>query len=384
MTVNVPLEVGSASTTVEVSVEQAQLQTENANISTNFETKQIQEIPNPGGDVTYIAQTAPGVTMSNSAGGGFGNFSTFGLPGTSNLFTINGNDYNDPFLNLNNTGSSNLLLGGNELQEISVVNNAYTGEYGRQAGSQIDYTTKSGSNSFHGNAVYNWTGRYLNANDPLLNAAGQPRPFENNNQWAASLGGPVIKDKLFFFVNTEGIRYIFGAVKSVTTPTLAFENYTLGNIAGKGAPTIAFYQNAFKLWNAAPGIRAAVPNPQSCSGNGLPATGLLASDVVHPVLDGQFPPRAIKSGCSRPESIIPSATTTKYSAACSLIAAPSRPTRTSLAPTFDTFSTQPQNEGQLNYTHVFNPTVVNNFIGSVLQGTRRFSAPSPPRLPRWP
>jgi hypothetical protein len=186
---NAALEVGLGTTTVEVSAENlAQLQTENANISTVFETRQIQEVPNPGGDVTYVAQTAPGVTMSTTAGGGYGNFSTFGLPGTSNLFTMNGNDYNDPFLNLNNSGSSNLLLGGNELQEVSVVNNAYTGQYGRQAGSQVDYSTKSGTNSWHGNAVYNWTGRYLNANDPILKGttpAGSPlpdRPFENNNQ----------------------------------------------------------------------------------------------------------------------------------------------------------------------------------------------------------
>ena len=156
VTVNATLEIGSGSTTVEVNEETgAQLQTENANISTNFETKQIQEVPNPGGDITYVAQTAPGVTMNNATGGGYGNFSTFGLPATSNLFTINGNDYNDPFLNLNNSGSSNLLLGGNELQEVSVTNNAYTGQYGRQAGSQVDYTTKSGTNSWHGDAVYN-------------------------------------------------------------------------------------------------------------------------------------------------------------------------------------------------------------------------------------
>ena len=131
------LEVGSSSTTVEVSAENGtQLQTENANISTSYAIKQIQEVPNPGGDVTYVAQTAPGVTMNNATGGGYGNFSTFGLPATSNLFTINGNDYNDPFLNLNNSGASNLLLGGNELQEVAVTNNAYTGQYGRQAGSQ--------------------------------------------------------------------------------------------------------------------------------------------------------------------------------------------------------------------------------------------------------
>ena len=118
----------------------ALLQTEDANISSNFDTNQIQNIPNPGGDITYVAQTAPGVTMNNSTGGGYGNFSAFGLPGTSNLFTVNGNDYNDAFLNLNNSGSSNLLLGGNELQEVAVVSNGYTGQYGRQAGAQIDYT----------------------------------------------------------------------------------------------------------------------------------------------------------------------------------------------------------------------------------------------------
>ena len=385
VTVNVPLEIGSASTTVEVSVEQAQLQTENANISTNFETKQIQEIPNPGGDVTYIAQTAPGVTMSNSAGGGFGNFSTFGLPGTSNLFTINGNDYNDPFLNLNNTGSSNLLLGGNELQEVSVVNNAYTGEYGRQAASQIDYTTKSGTNSWHGNAVYNWTGRYLNANDPLLNAAGQPRPFENNNQWAASFGGPVIKDKLFFFVNTEGIRYIFGSVKPVTTPTPAFENFTLGNIAGAGAPTIAFYQNMFKLYNSAPGIAAAVPNAKSCSGNGLPATGLLITDQCTQSWTDSTP-----SG--NKEWLLSARIDYSFNDNNKVFGRMkfdrgTQPTYTDVInPAFDTFSTQPQNEGQLNYTHVFNPTVVNNFIGSVLWYSAIFGSvtPSSPALALFP
>ena len=158
---NLKLELGSGAVTVEVTGQGALLQTEDANISSNFDTNQIQNVPNPGGDITYVAQTAPGITMNNSTGGGYGNFSAFGLPGTSNLFTVNGNDYNDAFLNLNNSGSSNLLLGGNELQEVAVVSNAYTGQYGRQAGAQIDYSTKSGANAFHGDAVYNWTGRAL-------------------------------------------------------------------------------------------------------------------------------------------------------------------------------------------------------------------------------
>jgi hypothetical protein len=368
---NAALEVGSGTTTVEVSAENlAQLQTENANISTVFETRQIQEIPNPGGDVTYVAQTAPGVTMSNTAGGGYGNFSTFGLPGTSNLFTMNGNDYNDPFLNLNNSGSSNLLLGGNELQEVSVVNNAYTGQYGRQAGSQVDYSTKSGTNSWHGNAVYNWTGRYLNANDPILKgttAPGDPipdRPFENNNQWAASFGGPIKKDKAFFFVNTEGIRYIFGSVKPATVPTSEFQSYVMGNIPQDGA-TQAFYQNLFKLWNAAPGIVTATPNANSCSMNGIAATGILAADQCTQSWTDS-------SAAGNKEFLVSGRLDYSFSDKDKIFGRVKfdrgvQPTYTDVInPTFNTSSTQPQNEGQLNYTHVFSPTIVNNFIGSVL------------------
>jgi len=104
-TVNLAMELGDTTTTVEVTGEGNLLQTENANIATTFDTRTVQSIPNPGNDITYIAQTAPGVAMNTSSGPGYGNFSAFGLPGTSNLFTVNGNDYNDPFLNLNNSGA---------------------------------------------------------------------------------------------------------------------------------------------------------------------------------------------------------------------------------------------------------------------------------------
>ncbi|MGC1905779.1 MAG: carboxypeptidase regulatory-like domain-containing protein [Candidatus Acidiferrum sp.] len=127
LTVDVSLELGVSTTTIEVTEQPPMLQTENANITTTFDTRTVRNIPNPGNDITYIAQTAPGVSMNTSSGNGYGNFSAFGLPGTSNLFTINGNDYNDPFLNLNNSGASNLLLGGNDVQEVSVVSNGYTG-----------------------------------------------------------------------------------------------------------------------------------------------------------------------------------------------------------------------------------------------------------------
>jgi Carboxypeptidase regulatory-like domain len=373
VTANLSLDVGGTSETIEVTGAAPLLQTEDANISTNFETQQIREIPNPGGDITYIAQTAPGVVM-NSNGFGYGNFSTFGLPGTSNLFTVNGNDYNDPFFNLNNSGSSNLTLGGNELQQVSVVSNAYTGQYGRQAGSQIDYATRSGSNAWHGNAVYNWTGRYLNANDPVLIAgfttqgkAAPPRPFENNNQWAASIGGPILKNKAYFFFNTEGIRYIFATVNQTFVPTQAFETATLANIP-QDAATQAFYNNMFSLYNNAPGIA----NAQAGGGCGLLAGNApcteswktAASSGNHEYLiTGRF-----DLSISDKDKIFGR---TKFDRGV-------QPTYTDLInPAFDTFSTQPQDEGQLNYTHVFSPNVVNNFIGSVLYYSALFGNIAP-------
>jgi hypothetical protein len=384
-TANVALEVGSTTTTVEVTAQGGLLQTENANITTDFNTKQIQETPNPGGDITYIAQVAPGVAMNSSTGGGFGNFSTFGLPATSNLFTINGNDYNDAFLNLNNSGSSNLLLGGNEMQEVAVVNNAYTGQYGRQAASQIDYSTKSGTNAFHGDAIYNWTGRYLNANPPLAKATvapGQPlppRPFENNNQWAAALGGPIIKNKVFFFVNTEGIRYIFGSIHNVTVPTPAFQSFVLGNIP-KDAATQAFYQNAFKLYNAAPGIGNAVPQTpsNSCVALAVPG-GVCGETFTQSVSNGNH------------EWLLTGRVDYNINDKNQLfgrfkVDRGVQPTYTdSINPIFNDNSIQPQDEGQLNFTHTFSPTVVNNFIGSLLWYSALFGSTNPgPSLALFP
>jgi hypothetical protein len=369
---NVKLELGQTSSTIEVTAAAPVLQTEDANITTNFGTQAILEIPNPGNDITYIAQTAPGVTMGS--GFGYGNFSAFGLPGTANLFTINGNDYNDPFDNLNNSGSSNLLLGGNDVQEVAVVSNGYTGQYGRQAGAQVDYTTKSGSNSWHGNMIYNWTGRYLNANDALFNLSDVPRPFMNNNQWAASLGGPIKKDKAFFFLETEGIRYIFGSASTNFTPTPAFESYVLGNIP-QNAPTVAFYQNVFNLYNGASGIKNAVAVPGSCDAT-LPSfptpTGPSTSCL-------QSWTTSLSNG--NKEWLLIGRVDYDFSANDKIFGQVkfdrgTQPTSTDpINPAFNADSIQPENDGQLNWTHIFSPTVVNNFVGSVLYYSAVFGSP---------
>ena len=106
ITANLKLVVGNASETIRSIGQAPLLQTEDANISTTLQpSPNLNQLPDPGGDITSYAQTAPGILMNT--GGAYGNFSAFGLPATSNLFTENGNDENDPFLNLNNSGSSN-------------------------------------------------------------------------------------------------------------------------------------------------------------------------------------------------------------------------------------------------------------------------------------
>ena len=133
-------------------------------------------MPNPGNDITYSAQLATG-SVSNTAGGGLGNFSSFGISATANLFTLNGMDDNDPFLSLNNSGATNLTLGNNEVQEVSVTANGYSGEYGTLAGANVAFVTQCGTNQGHGKVSYSWSGSVIDAKSWFNNAVGVQRSF---------------------------------------------------------------------------------------------------------------------------------------------------------------------------------------------------------------
>jgi len=252
--VNAKLEVGTASgTVVEVNAAAEILQTEAADMTTAFDKNLVANMPNGGNDLTAIAYTTPGVTMNS--GGGYGNFNVEGLPATSNVFTIDGENQMDPFMNLNNSGPTNLMLGKNSIEEATVVTNAYSGQYGQQAGAQVNFVSKGGTNAIHGNLQYQWTGRVLDANDWFNTefTPNTPRPFANNNQWAASLGGPIKKDKTFFFLDTEGIRYIVPATDTVQIPTAQFLTDTITNLGlvGASTATVNTYKAAQTIWNAA-------------------------------------------------------------------------------------------------------------------------------------
>src|ERR1700728_5092975 len=373
---NVKLELGSGSVTVEVTGQGALLQTENANISTSIETAEIENLPNPGGDLSNIAQTAPGVAM-NSTGSGYGNFSAFGLPGTANLFTINGNDYNDPFLNLNNSGASNLLLGSNEIQEVSVISNAYTGQYGRQAGAQIDYATKSGGNAYHGDAVYYYNAGGMNGTDYFDGYTP-----EVNNQWGAGLGGPIIKDKVFFYVNTEGLRYSLGAGADVAYPTAAFEDYVMSQIPSTAT---SFYNNMFSLYNGSPHYAAANANPIGVqNNNGVGSCGSLNGFGINQAgqTDACVGTVFQNNPNGNQEWLLSGRVDWDIDENNKIFGRTKLERRTQptynnhITAIFNVHSIQPQDEGKLNYTHVFSPNVVNNLVGSVLWYSAIFQSPN--------
>jgi hypothetical protein len=262
--VKIQLGVQSQTQVVEVSEAASLIQSENANLATTYDRVQLENLPTGGMDMTAYAQTAPGVTLSTGAG--YGNFSAFGLPGTSNLFTINGADNMDPYLNLNNSGASNLTLGANEISEAAVVLNGYTGQYGRQAGAQVNYVTRSGANAFHGNASWLFNERKLNAADWFQNAnypdptsSADRRPFAVSNAWAWSIGGPVKKNKMFFYFDHEGLRYVLSPGGSpVYIPTTDFATYVLNNLKATNPAAVPIYQNAFDLYGNSSGASHAL------------------------------------------------------------------------------------------------------------------------------
>ena len=362
--------------------------TQNVALATSFTEQQIQELPTPGGDVTTVAFTAPGVVVN--AGGAYGNFSSDGLPGISNLFVLNGFDNQDPFLNLNNSGSSNLTLGQGELAEATVVQNGYNSQYGRAAGAVINYTTKSGGNKFHGMADYNYNGTILNANGWFNQFYGGVRPHAVSNEWAANVGGPIIKDKVFFFGDYEGLHYVLPDTSGpVTFPSPQLQAYVLKNVP---AAAESFYSQAFSAYQSAPAYGKATPvtngsapnqDGQGNLGCGIsgnyPGTGLsfggLAGTVdpgvgtfgtsVPCMTVGQAAANNINIEWLNTDRIDWNVSDKQKLYGRFKVDHGSQPTSTSfINPLFSAVSIQPEYEGQFNDSYVISPTKTNVFVAA--------------------
>jgi hypothetical protein len=375
---DVRLQVATSSTTIEVSAASETIQTGNADVNTTYNAQMIQNLPNPGGDITYFAQTAPGVVMNTQAG--YGNFVADGMPATSNLFTINGTNNNDPFFGINNSGASNLLLGSNDIAEANVINSPYSGQYGQYAGSQITYITKSGTNDFHGDAIYMWNGRYLNANQYFSNQVGLARPFNNFNQWQTGVQGPIWKNRTFFDVDYEGLRNVLPTASTLTlVPSPQFQAATLANLAANGnAAEIPFYKQVFAVYNNAPGVGAAVPVANN--GGCQDFTGLAAG--VPCALQFRTTPPNTNKEYLWSARVDHNFSDVDHGYIRVLRDNGFQPSYTSpFGATFNDQSNQPQMTGQVSETHTFGPNTVNEFKASTLFYAAVFVPSDPPA--RW-
>jgi hypothetical protein len=376
-TVNFSLSPATTEQTVEVTEQSALMSLENPNTTTTLEAETIKNLPNPGHDLSYVAQFAPGALM-NTAGassdfkapGGYGNVEFNGLPATSNGYILDGYDTNDPFLGLNIGLSTNLVLGLDALQEATVNTNSYAVDQGRYGASQINYFTKSGSNRFHGDLYEIWNGSLFNATDAFLHANDTPgniaqKPRSTVNEFGVSVGGPIIKDKLFFFSHYEGVRLALPQVEHAIVPSPAYQQYVLQQlplggsdpITGTPLPAqpqeVAFYQNMFALYSNTAGS----PTPVlSCplDAPGVPTGGCANIRTESMTNDDTENLIVVKIDhtISAKDSVW-----YRFQQDTGLQANPADP----INPIFTTYSPQPQRTLVAGYTRVISPNLVNQF-----------------------
>jgi hypothetical protein len=381
--VNLTLAPNATTETVEVNANNAQLiDTQTSNTTTTFTTEQFENLPAPGGDITTIAYTVPGVVLGAGTQG-FGSIVSDGLPGLSNLVVINGADYSVSLYNIANSGSSNLTLGQQEIGQAAVVQNGYSTQYGRQAGIIETYTTKSGGNRIHGLAQWDYNSDGLNANDFFNNQAGIPRSKAVSNQYAAQIGGPIKRNKLFFFADTEGIRYVQPSTGFVNLPSKAMQASILAN-PNLSAASKALYGSMFAGTNSSPAFATSVPvvtgpgSQQDSSGNygcgslaGTPdyaSGGTLGTSATESCINSAF----VNVGALNREWLAAGRLDWNISDKHTIFFRVTddqgeQPSFVSLInPLWNMVSIQPNYTGQVNDVYSFRPNLTNQFIASSL------------------
>ena len=274
-TVDFRLNIASSSESIVVQEQAPLLNPENPNTATTLTARAMENLPNPGGDMTYPLQFAAGALINTAGSGndfvggtnGYGNVEFNGLPSLSNGYIVDGLETNDPLTNLNSGLSTNLVLGLNSIAEATVNTVSYAVDQGRYGASQVNYVTKSGTNQMHGNLYELWDGSKFSADDFFTNSTpGNHKPRSTVNHFGGSLGGPIRRDKLFFFFDSEWVRIALPIVTATTVPTPAFQNYVLGQLPLGGVDSVSgstyqpapqlvpFYKQLFSLYGNTAGI----------------------------------------------------------------------------------------------------------------------------------
>jgi hypothetical protein len=282
VTLDIPLVVGGATETVEVSGAAPLVDTTTTQLGAVVGERAVSNLPLAQRDTYQLLQLQPGVQSQVGLDSVYGSdragvVSVNGGRGRDNNFTVNGGDGNDLF-----AGLPAIQPSPDAIEEFRVLTNTFDAEYGRNSGAVVNVVTKSGSNDWHGNAYEYFRNKNLNARGFF----DTEKLDYLQNQFGATFGGPIKKDKTFFFVNYEGNRVRRGSSGDVVTVPTDLER--TGDFSG-GSTFAGTLTNASVL-NNRPGCLAALGR----GGTNIP-DGTAYSDV--------FPGNVIPTACMDPTAV---------------------------------------------------------------------------------
>ena len=288
VTLNSVLQLGQVQDVVEVTSAAPQVDTTSTQLGAVINDRSVNELPLNTRDTYQFLQLQPGVQAQLGSSGSLffgsddaGSVSVNGGRTRANNFSVNGGDANDQFVN-----TPTIQPTPDSVDEFRVITNSFDAEYGRNSGSVVNVITKSGSNDFHGD-VYDYF------RNTVLNAQGYfntIKPQFNQNQFGGTLGGPIKKDRTFFFVSYEGRRIREGQPGDLlNVPTTAERGGDFSDTGGAFSGGIdPSYQFVADVLNGRPGCTTAIHS----LGGITPAAGAAWSDI--------FPTEAIPTSCQDP------------------------------------------------------------------------------------
>ncbi|HEX3820479.1 MAG TPA: carboxypeptidase regulatory-like domain-containing protein [Candidatus Sulfotelmatobacter sp.] len=291
ITLNMAMQLGGAQEVVDVTSEAPLVETSSTQLGAVVNNRSVNELPLNARDTYQFLQLQPGVqSQLGSSGGTFygsdsaGSVSVNGGRDRANNFSVNGGDANDQFVNL-----PTIQPTPDAIEEFRVISNTFDAEYGRNSGAIVNVVTKSGTNQWHGNIYEYFRNKVLNSQG-YFNTV---KPQFNQNQFGGTFGGPIRKDRTFFFVSYEGRRVrqgISGDIVFVPTSDERNGNFSAGS-AFSGGISDQFVADAL---NGRPGCTSAI--------NGLGGVTPVAG-VNWGGPGGVFPTNVIPTECQDPVAV---------------------------------------------------------------------------------
>ena len=210
------------------------VQTESAAVSTVIDHQFVENLPLNGRSFGSLIELTPGVVLTRSSAPEAGQFSVNGQRANANYFMVDGVGANAgiygnqalagtlPAFNI--LGGLNNLISVDALEEFRIQTSSYAAEFGRMPGAQVSVISKSGTNQFHGDAFDYFRNDALDANDWFANSRGQSKPALRQNDFGGVIGGPIVRNKMFFFASYEGLRLRLPQFAITSSPTITVRN----------------------------------------------------------------------------------------------------------------------------------------------------------------